>query len=126
MEYWFNQDRNDIQPYEVRQRIDNNIAKLSRDDAKFFLINISPSEKELRYLKEEYGEEGAKQQLKQYANQVMDSYAQNFKRNGINGNQELVYFGKMEHNRYYTYKDLEVKNGQVKKGDIKPGEQMYR
>ena len=125
MEYWFNQDRNDIQPYEVRQRIDNNIAKLSRDDAKFFLINISPSEKELRYLKAEYGEEGAKPQLKQYANQVMDSYAQNFKRNGINGNQDLVYFGKLEHNRYYTYKDPEVRNGNVKKGDIKPGEQMH-
>ena len=125
MEYWFNQDRNDIQPYEVRQRIDNNIAKLSREDAKFFLINISPSEKELLYLKADYGEEGAKQQLKLYANQVMDSYAHNFKRNGINGNQDLVYFGKLEHNRYYTYKDMEVKNGLVKKGDIKPGEQMH-
>jgi len=125
MEYWFNQDRNDIQPYEVRQRIDNNIAKLSQDDAKFFLINISPSEKELLYLKAEYGEEGAKQRLKQYANQVMDSYAYNFKRNGINGNRDLVYFGKLEHNRYYTYKDLEVRNGHVQKGDIKPGEQMH-
>jgi hypothetical protein len=79
----------------------------------------------LLYLKAEYGEEGAKQQLKQYANQVMDSYAQNFKRNGINGHQDLVYFGKLEHNRYYTYKDLEVRNGQVKKGDPKPGEQMH-
>lgn len=35
-EYWFNQQRQSIQPYEVRYGIDNNIAKLSKDDAKLF------------------------------------------------------------------------------------------
>ncbi len=124
-EYWFNQDRNNIQPYDVRYTIDNNVAKLSKDETKFFLINISPSEKEISYLKQQYGEDGAKQQLKQYANQVMNDYALNFKRNNINGNKDLVYFGKLENHRYYTYKDEEVKNGHVKKGDQKPGEQMH-
>lgn len=124
-EYWFNQDRDTIQPYEVRQRLDNNIAKLSKDDAKFFLVNISPSSKELRYLKEKYGEEETRHYLKEYANHVMDAYAKNFKRKGINGNQHLVYFGKLENSRYYTYKDLEVRKGKAKKGDIKPGEQMH-
>ncbi|MCO5936891.1 DUF5712 family protein [Mucilaginibacter sp. RB4R14] len=124
-EYWFNQERNNIQPYDVRYTIDNNIAKLSKDETKFFLINISPSEKEISYLKERYGEDGAKQHLKQYANQVMDDYALNFKRNNINGNKDLVYFGKLENHRYYTYKDEEVKNGHAKKGDQKPGEQMH-
>lgn len=124
-EYWFNHNGNMIQPYEVRQAIDGNIAKLSKDDAKFFLINISPSEKEIRFLKDQYGEDGAKEQLKDYANRVMDAYAKNFKRNGIEGNQDLVYYGKLENNRYYTYKDLEVRKGRTKKGDIKPGEQMH-
>lgn len=124
-EYWFNQQRQNIQPYEVRYGIDNNIAKLSTDDAKFFLINISPSEKEIKYLKKQYGEEGAKQQLKEFANKVMDEYAKNFKRNNINSNNDLVYFGKQENNRYYTYKDLEVRKGIAKKGDPKPGEQMH-
>jgi hypothetical protein len=124
-EYWFNQERDTIQPYEARQRLDSNIAKLSKDDAKFFLINISPSSKELRYLKEKYGEEGTRHYLKEYANHVMDAYAKNFKRNGINGNQDLVYFGKLENNRYYTYKDLEVRKGLAKKGEAKPGEQMH-
>jgi hypothetical protein len=124
-EYWFNQQRQNIQPYEVRYSIDNNIAKLSKDDAKFFLINISPSEKEINYLKKQYGEEGAKQQLKEFANQVMDEYAKNFKRSNINSNNDLVYFGKLENNRYYTYKDLEVRKGTAKKGDPKPGEQMH-
>jgi hypothetical protein len=124
-EYWFNQERDNIQPYDVRYTIDNNIAKLSKDETKFFLINISPSEKEISYLKEQYGENGAKQQLKQYANQVMNDYALNFKRNNINSNKDLVYFGKLENHRYYTYKDEEVKNGHAKKGDQKPGEQMH-
>jgi hypothetical protein len=124
-EYWFNHERNNIQPYDVRYSIDNNIAKLSKDETKFFLINISPSEKEISYLKKQYGEDGAKQQLKQYANQVMNDYAINFKRNNVNSNNDLVYFGKLENHRYYTYKDEEVKNGHAKKGDQKPGEQMH-
>ena len=124
-EYWFNQERNNIQPYDVRYTIDNNIVKLSKDETKFFLINISPSEKEISYLKEQYGEDGAKQQLKQYANQVMNNYALNFNRNNINSNKDLVYFGKLENHRYYSYKDEEVKNGHAKKGDQKPGEQMH-
>lgn len=124
-ERWFNQERNTIQPYEVRQGIDNNVAKLSKDDAKFFLINISPSEKELLYLKKQFGEAGAKQHLKDYANQVMDEYARNFKRDGIKGNQDLVYFGKLENNRYYTYKDPEVRKGQRTRGEAKSGEQMH-
>ena len=124
-EYWFNNIVNNIQPYEVRKSIDNNIAKLSKDDAKFFLINISPSEKELRYLKELYGKNGAKEALKQYANEVMCAYAKNFKRNGINSNDDLVYFGKVENSRYYSYKDLEVRKGVAKKGEAKPGEQMH-
>ncbi|MEO7211744.1 DUF5712 family protein [Mucilaginibacter sp.] len=124
-EYWFNQERANIQPYEVRQGIDNNIAKLSKDDAKFFLVNISPSSKELLFLKEKFGKAGAKEQLKNYANKVMDAYAKNFKRNGITSNQALVYFAKLENNRYYTYKDLEVRKGVAKKGDTKPGDQMH-
>jgi hypothetical protein len=107
-QYWFNSRSVQIESYDVRIAIDNNIAKLSKDDAKFFLINISPSEKELRFLKEIYGEDGARQALKQYANELMNAYAKNFKRNGIMSNHDIVYFGKFEKNRYYTYKDLEV------------------
>jgi hypothetical protein len=125
VEYWFNQERVNMQPYEVRQGIDNNVAKLSKDDAKFFLINISPSEKELLYLKEQFEQEGAERYLKAYANQVMDAYAKNFKREGVDSAKDLIYFGKLEHNRYYTYKDLEVRQGRAKRGDPKPGEQMH-
>jgi len=124
-EYWFNQESQQIQPYQVRYDIDHNVDRLSKDEAKFFLVNISPSENELLFLKEEFGEEGAKQQLKEYANQVMDEYARNFKKEQVQGNSDILYFGKVENHRYYTHKDEEVKQGLAKRGEQKPGEQMH-
>jgi hypothetical protein len=124
-EYWFNQESEQVQPYQVRYNIDHNIDRLSKDEAKFFLVNISPSENELLFLKEEFGEDGAKQQLKQYANQVMDEYARNFKKDKVQCNNDILYYGKVENHRYYTHKDEEVKQGLAKRGEQKPGEQMH-
>jgi hypothetical protein len=124
-EYWFNQERSNILSDEARPAIDNNIAKLSKVDAKFFLVNISPSQKEIAYLKEQYGEDGAKEQLKAYASSVMDEYARNFKRPGIEGSKDLLWFGKLENHRYYSHKDPEVKQGLKKRGERKDGEQIH-
>ncbi|WP_295795936.1 DUF5712 family protein [Mucilaginibacter sp.] len=124
-EYWFNQERSNILSDEVRPAIDNNIAKLSKGDAKFFLVNISPSQKEITYLKEKYGEDCAKEQLKAYASSIMDEYARNFKRPGIESGKDLLWFGKLENYRYYSHKDPEVKQGLKKRGDRKEGEQMH-
>lgn len=107
------------------RKIDSNIAKLGKDDAKFFLLNISPSQKEIAFLKEQYGEDGVKDQLKGFAVRVMDAYAQNFKRDGIDGHEDLVWFAKLENYRYYTHNDPEVKQGIKKRGDCKEGEQMH-
>ena len=87
-EYWFNGQQVRIEPYEVKANIDSNIAKLGRDDAKFFLVNISPSQKEIAFLKEQYGEDGAKEQMKGFAVRVMDAYAQNFNRDGVNSHED--------------------------------------
>lgn len=124
-ELWFNGEKGNIQSYEALRALDNNIAKLSKTDAKFFLVNISPSQKEIAFLKEKYGEEGAKEQLKAYAAKVMDEYARNFKRPGIENNKDLLWFGKVEMHRYYTHKDPEVKQGLKKRGEQKPGENMH-
>jgi len=122
---WFNGNSTCIQSYEVRNKLDNNVAKLCRNDAKFFLINISPSQKEISHLKKLYGEGGAKEKLKAYAVKMMDEYALNFKKENIKSNSDLLWFGKLEMHRYYSHKDKEVKNGQVKRGTAKPGEQMH-
>ncbi|WP_316822564.1 DUF5712 family protein [Pedobacter gandavensis] len=124
-EHWFNQKHSDIQAYEARRTIDQNIAKLSKTDAKFFLINISPNQKEIAHLKSQYGAEGAKIQLKAYAEKVMDEYARNFNRASINSSKDLVWFAKLENHRYYSYKDKEVKEGTKKRGELKAGDQMH-
>lgn len=110
-ESWFNNTRQDIFPQEVRVNIDNNIAKLGGNDAKFYLINISPSQKEIAHLQELFGKQGAEQKLKEFAASVMDAYARNFKRAGIGSGQDLLWYGKLERNRYYSAGDKEVKEG---------------
>jgi hypothetical protein len=124
-ELWFNHERGTINSFDAMQALDNNIAKLMRTEAKFFLINISPSQKEIAWLKEQFGEQGAKEQLKTYAVKMMDEYALNFKRPGINSSKDLLWFGKLENYRYYGPKDPEVKQGLKKRGERKPGEQMH-
>ncbi len=98
---------------------------MGRDDAKFFLINISPGQKEIAFLKEKFGDQGAEEKLKDYAISVMDAYAQNFKRDGINSSKDLLWYGKLEWYRYYHHKDPEVKQGLVKAGQKKEGEQLH-
>src|SRR5690606_958997 len=95
-ELWFNGQKTEVRPYEVVSKIDDNIAKLSKADAKFFLVNISPSRKEIAFLKKQYGEDGAKEQMKEFTASVMDAYARNFSRDGIDSHQDLVWFAKLE------------------------------
>ena len=124
-QFWFNGSDRNIQGYQVKAGINGNIAKLCHGDAKFFLVNISPSTKEIQHLKTIYGEERAREKLKDYAVKVMDEYAKNFKREDITGESNLLWFGKLEHHRYYSHRDKEVKNGEVKRGTIKPGEHWH-
>ncbi|QIH36761.1 DUF5712 family protein [Sphingobacterium sp. DR205] len=124
-EQWFNGQRQDVEAYEVRRALDGNRSKLGNHEAKFFLINISPSQKELAHLKAQYGDIGMKEQLKLYTENVMDEYARNFKRDGINSNRDLLWFAKVEDFRYYSHKDQEVKQGLKKRGDKKEGMQYH-
>ncbi len=124
-ELWFTGGQQTAEAYEVRRAIDNNIAKLSQKDAKYFLINISPSQKEIKHLIDQYGEKEAAIQLKGYTEKMMDAYAKNFNRPGIGSHKDLLWFGKLEHYRYYQYQDKEVKTGERKRGGKKPGEQWH-
>lgn len=124
-ENWFNGTGNEIRRQEVRMKIDRNIAKLGRSDSKFFLINISPSQKELAHLYEKYGKEGTKENLKEFAVKVMDEYAKNFKRPGISSHKDLLWYGKHENYRYYKHNDKEVKDGTRQTGERKEGRQDH-
>lgn len=124
-ELWFNESSNIIAPFKVRSSIDANVAKLSKIDGKFYLVNLSPSQKELSYLKERFGEEKVAEKLKEYAIKMMDEYAKNFKRKGVTSNRDLLWFGEVEKFRYYSYKDKQVKDGSKKAGDRKEGLQYH-
>jgi len=124
-ELWFNSESQHIKASEVQLKIDHNISKLTKKDAKFFLINLSPSQKEIMWLKEKYGEQDMEAQLKTYGVLMMNEYAKNFKREGIDSNRDLLWFGKLERHRYYSHKDLEVKQGLKKRGEQKPGEHLH-
>ena len=122
---WFNGSDNQIRRQEVRMKIDRNISDLRRRHSKFFLVNISPSQKELSHLYEKFGEAGTKEKLKEFAVKVMDGYAKNFKRAGVDSNKDLLWFGKAENYRYYKYTDREVREGTRKRGECKDGKQMH-
>ena len=124
-EFWFNGTRDDIKAFGVRTAIDNNVFKLGKNDSKFFLINISPSKKEIAHLIETYGEDLAKQMLKEFATNIMDQYAQNFKRPGVDNHHDLIWYGKLENYRYYKMDDPQVKDGVKKRGEQKEGLQMH-
>lgn len=124
-ELWFTSNRFDVTHQEVRVKLDNNIAKLCKTDDKFFLVNISPREKEILFLKQKYGEDLLQQKLKEYTTAVMDAYALNFKKDSITSSKDLLWFGKLEHFRYYANTDEKVKNAEVSVGKMKEGEQMH-
>ena len=124
-EKWFNGHSGAILPHEVRMAIDANIAKLARVDGKFYLINISPSQKEIAFLLERFGELGAKLRLKEFAVKVMDAYARNFHREGISGQADLLWFAKWEKNRYYGHLDKAVIRGEKMRGELKEGHQFH-
>lgn len=116
-ELWFNQSRDDLRAYEVRQGIDSNTAKLKQSEAKFYLVNISPSQKELEHIGND------PQKLKDYARSVMAEYAANFQK-GL-GADDVKWYGKVEYNRGYKWTDPEVKQGLSQRGEAKAGHQMH-
>jgi hypothetical protein len=111
--YFFDHARDQVLPSEVIQTIDQNIQKLGKSDAKYFMVTISPSEKELRHI------QNNTEQLRDYARAVMEEYAAAFDR-GITG-LDLVYFGKIEQGRKFTGADQAVQLGLAREGSQKPG-----
>lgn len=116
-ELWFNQGRDDIRAQEVRLGIDSNTAKLKQHEAKFYLVNISPSQRELEHIGND------PQKLKAYAREVMAEYAANFQK-GL-GPDDVKWYGKVEYNRGYKWTDPEVKQGLNQRGELKAGHQMH-
>lgn len=117
-------------------QIDNNHKNLSKSDNKFFMVSVNPSHHEMQHLiKVTTGREGItdftqltrKEQervfveMRNYTRKVMDVYAQNFDRPNVRDGGDLVYFAKIETMRKWHPWDREVRSGQAKAGELKPG-----
>ncbi|MEO1218480.1 MAG: DUF5712 family protein [Bacteroidota bacterium] len=114
---FFSHSRDRVGLQEAVRRLDANKKNLGHKDAKFFLINISPSQKELEHIGND------EKKLMAYTRSVMDAYAKNFNK-GLKG-KDLMYFAKIEQSRSYHGNDKDVLEGRAKQGDKKPGLQTH-
>lgn len=85
-----------VYPTEVVSSLDSNRAKLSRNDAKFFVLTISPSKEEINAMGSSKSDKS--RAFKDYINrEVMKIYADGFKK-GLKAD-DLLYFAKIHHTR---------------------------
>lgn len=106
VEHFFNQYSDEIDSKEVIQNIDGNIAKLKRDDPKYYSMVVSPSPRELKHL------QNPSTDLKAYTRELMKVYAEHFGKE-INGRplnvNDILYYAKIEHERVYKGTDKAIK-----------------
>lgn len=96
IENFFSHNQDKISSSEIIDMIDNNRQKLTKDDAKFFVITVSPSENELQSIGKTAQERS--NALKDYVrNEVMQKYAENFGK-GLQA-KDIMYYGKIHHER---------------------------
>ncbi|MFV0468513.1 MAG: MobB family relaxase [Dysgonomonas sp.] len=141
---FFNGENSDIDKFEVIERIDKNCKGLSKDESRFFSLTFNPSAKEIDHIDllahiealklEAAGvgedlykvkEEIARNLYKEYAIKCMDNYAQNFNREHIKDNKDLVWYGKVEKDRYWKYNSPEVKQNKKVQRQIDKLEKKY-
>lgn len=116
-EFFFNHKDDCIPSFKVIDAIDNNKKGLMNTDAKFYSGSLNFSQKELTYLNNDI------QKIKEYTVEVMKEYARNFDK-GLTI-EDINWFAKLEHNRYYHGSDKKVKNGIAKQGEEKPGSNKH-
>lgn len=114
---WISQDREGIAGHEVIASIDANKRDLGKDDDKYYQLVISPSQKELNHI----GHDPAK--LTAFVRAAMEAYAHNFGK-GLTS-KDLVWFGKIEHERSHTHQERAVQLGEIAKGTPKEGDQTH-
>ena len=104
-EYFFNQYEDNIKPYEVIKGIDGNTAKLKIKEPKYYSITMSPSQYELKHIRNN------PEKLKAFVREAMKEYAASFNRE-IGGRpvdvDDLKYYAKIEYERTYKSNDIAV------------------
>ena len=114
---WFNQRQEWIEARPVVDHLDANRRNLGQEEAKFYQLVLSPSDKELAHI----GSDEAK--LQAYTRAMMEQYAQNFNK-GITS-QDLVWYAKIEDRRHYSHQDRAVQTGEMAPGQAKGGRNTH-
>ena len=136
-EMFFSHNQEQVSSFDVTNSIDHNKAKLSKNEAKFYMLSVNPSQREMQFIAKQISgrnvsslEEMTKSEiekfklaLKDYTRGVMDEYGKNFNKE-LEG-KDILYYGKVEHERRYSRFDKEVKDGLKKVGELKPGFQSH-
>jgi hypothetical protein len=122
-EFFFSHDKDQVLSSDVIRSIDNNCPSIVKGEARFYSLVVAPRPDEMDHIKND------KTRLKQYVRDTMDIYAKNFNgKNGANKNLtggDLVYYAKLEENRYYKGTDEAVKQRKAKQGDVMPGDNTH-
>lgn len=95
-EPFFSHEKDSVSIDELVDRIDNNRKGLKNSDAKFYVITVAPSRKELERMGKTKQEQAAA--MKEYIRtEVMPQYAEGFKKDVKT--EDLIYFGKIHYER---------------------------
>ena len=105
-EYFFNQYENNVEIEQVIQDIDGNTAKLRKVDPKFYSIVVSPDQRELKHI----GNDPEK--LREYIRELMKAYADSFNRAPKKTVDDIKYYAKIEHERFYKETDKKIQENQ--------------
>lgn len=129
--FFTHNDGEEVDTLEVIDRIDQNKSKLGSEDAKFYMLSINPSHKELCHLlgrevkcNEDLSVEDQQiltGKLQDYTRSCMDEYAKAFGRENVQSGDDLLYYAKIETERRYKFSDKEVQSGKSKIDAIKEG-----
>ncbi len=112
-EHFFSAEKDQINSLEVSNSIDSNVNKLGKKDSKFFMVTVNFSQKEASHISQD------PRKIRAYAREVMDLYAKNFNK-GLKSS-DLVWFAKIEYSRKFKGSEPEVRSGEFRQGQEKPG-----
>ena len=133
-EYFFNGRGSTFDCEDVTKAIDANVKGLKKKEARYYTFSLSPSGEEIAHLRRTIADTRQalsdagevvpadledtlmRTYLKEYAVKCMDAYARNFGHPEVKDNNDLLWFGMVEKDRYWKKSDPEVrKNMQIYK-----------
>lgn len=139
---FFNENSYQIEKHDVVNLIDGNRKGLKLNESNFFSLTFNPSKDEIAHINkiatkeaknlvdigvgnlDENKEWITRDLLKKYTEKCMDDYAKNFGRENIESGKDLVWFGKVERDRYWKWKDREVQHNRVILKQINKAERL--